>query len=179
MPPITADALDELRDRLDGGVCEPGSPEYDDTRTLFNAMIERRPALVTRCATPDDVIAALAFARDNGLDVTVRAGGHSVVGQSLLDDGLVIDLRPMNAIEVDADSRVARVGGGALWSEVDRATQEHGLATTGGTRLDDRRRRADARRRLRMAGAKARADGRQPALRRARDRRRAHRPRLR
>ena len=132
MPSITTDALDELRARLDGGVCEPGNPEYDDTCTLFNAMIERRPAIVTRCATPDDVVAALAFARDNGLEVAVRAGGHSVVGQSLLDDGLVIDVRPMNEIEVDPERRVARVGGGALWAEVDRATQDHGLATTGG-----------------------------------------------
>ena len=75
MPSITTDA--RRARAASTAACEPGSPEYDDTRTLFNAMIERRPALVTRCATPDDVVAALAFARDNGLDVAVRAGGHS------------------------------------------------------------------------------------------------------
>jgi FAD/FMN-containing dehydrogenase len=132
MPSITSNAVDELRFRLGGGLYEPGDPEYEDTCTLFNAMIERRPRLVARCAAPDDVVAALAFARDNELEVAVRSGGHSVAGLSLRDDALVLDVRAMNDIEVDAERRVARVGGGAAWSEVDAATQAHGLATTGG-----------------------------------------------
>ncbi|HEX2436597.1 MAG TPA: FAD-binding oxidoreductase [Solirubrobacterales bacterium] len=111
---------------------DPGSPEYDDACTLFNAMIERHPRHVARCESPDDVAEALAFARDNGLEVSVRAGGHSVAGLSLNDGGLVLDVRGINAIDVDPDGGVARVGGGATWSKVDRATQEHGLATTGG-----------------------------------------------
>jgi FAD/FMN-containing dehydrogenase len=124
--------LDELRFRLGGALYEPGTPEYAETSTLFNSMIERRPALVARCAAPDDVAAAVAFARERGLDIAVRAGGHSVAGLSLVDDGLVIDVRGMSDIGVDPERRVARVGAGVTWAELDRATQRHGLATTGG-----------------------------------------------
>ena len=111
---------------------EPGSAEYDEACTLFNSMIERRPAAVARCAHPQDVVGALGFAREHGLEVAVRAGGHSVAGLSLVDGGLVIDVRGMAGVEVDPDARVARVGAGATWADVDRATQPHGLATTGG-----------------------------------------------
>jgi FAD/FMN-containing dehydrogenase len=124
--------LDELRFRLGGAVYEPGTPEYADTCTLFNSMIDRRPALVVRCAAPDDVAAAVAFARERGLAIAVRAGGHSVAGLSLVDEGLVIDVRGMADITVDPERRVARVGAGATWADVDRATHRHGLATTGG-----------------------------------------------
>jgi FAD/FMN-containing dehydrogenase len=124
--------LDELRSRLDGAVYEPGTPEYAEACTLFNAMIQRHPALVARCAAPDDVVAAVAFARAGGLEIAVRAGGHSVAGLSLVDDGLVIDVRGMSDIVVDRERRVVRVGAGATWAELDRATQPHGLATTGG-----------------------------------------------
>jgi FAD/FMN-containing dehydrogenase len=127
-----ATATEELRLRLRGGLHEPGSPEYEDTCTLFNSMIEKRPRLVARCSTPDDVIAALAYAREQGMEIAVRAGGHSVAGHSLVDDGLVLDIRAMAGVEVDPERRVVRVGGGATWAAVDRATQEHGLATTGG-----------------------------------------------
>jgi FAD/FMN-containing dehydrogenase len=125
-------AAAELRFRLRGGLYEPGDPAYADACALFNAMVERRPRYVASCAAPDDVVAALAFARAHGLPVAVRAGGHSVTGASLCDDGVVLDLRPMADVEVDAQRRIARVGGGATWAAVDRATQEHGLATTGG-----------------------------------------------
>ena len=107
-------------------------PRYDEARTVFNAMIDKRPAVIAQCATPGDVRDALALARDEGYDVAVRAGGHSVAGVSVNDDGIVIDVRPMNEIEVDPTARRARVGAGATWSEFDRAAQEHGLATTGG-----------------------------------------------
>jgi FAD/FMN-containing dehydrogenase len=110
---------------------EPGTPAYDDACTLFNAMVDRRPRFVARCASPQDVADALAFARERGLDVSVRAGGHSVTGVCLCD-GVVIDVRGIDFVEVDPQRRVARVGGGATWAQVDRATQEHGLATTGG-----------------------------------------------
>src|SRR5215210_2851569 len=113
-------------------VHEPGSPAYEDACTLFNAMIERRPRYVAACASPADVVAALDFARELGLEVAVRAGGHSVAGLALNDGGLVIDVRPMHAIEVDTERRVAHVGGGATWAQLDRATGPHGLATTGG-----------------------------------------------
>ena len=111
---------------------EHGTPEYADTTTLNNAMIERRPALVARCASPADVAEAIALARERRLPLAVRAGGHSVAGHSLVDDGLVIDVRGMSAVDVDPGRRIARVGAGATWSQFDRATQPHGLATTGG-----------------------------------------------
>jgi hypothetical protein len=114
--------IEELRLRLRGGLHEPGEREYADACTLFNSMIERRPRLVARCAAVDDVIAALAFARDHGIEVTVRAGGHSVTGRSLCDGGLVLDVRGLAEIEVDPLRRVVRVGGGATWAAVDRAS---------------------------------------------------------
>src|SRR5690349_302400 len=110
---------------------EPGSSAYEDACVLFNAMIETRPRYVARCASPDDVAEALAFAAARGLDVSVRAGGHAVSGRALCE-GVVLDVRGMDSVEVDPATRVARIGGGATWAQVDRATQEHGLATTGG-----------------------------------------------
>ena len=95
-------------------------------------MIDRRPRYVAECLAVDDVVAALAFAREHDLPVAVRAGGHSVAGLSLCDDGVVLDVRGMADIDVDPDRRIARVGGGAIWADLDRATQVHGLATTGG-----------------------------------------------
>ncbi len=127
-----ASSADELRFRLHGGVHEPGSPAYEDCCTLFNTMIERRPRLVVEPLAVEDVIASLAFAREHALPVAVRAGGHSVAGLSLCDDGVVVDLRSMREIDVDPDRRIARVGGGAIWADLDRATIAHGLATTGG-----------------------------------------------
>ncbi|MDQ4103835.1 MAG: FAD-binding oxidoreductase [Actinomycetota bacterium] len=128
---LTASA-DELRFRLHGGLHEPGDACYEDSRTLFNTMISCRPRHVAECLAVDDVVAALAFARGHDLPVAVRAGGHSVAGLSLCDDGLVLDVRGMADIDVDVGRRIARVGGGARWAGLDRATQAHGLATTGG-----------------------------------------------
>ena len=125
-------AVDELRFRLQGGVHESGDESYEDTCTLFNTMIDRRPLLVAECIAVEDVVAALAFARARDLPIAVRAGGHSVAGLSLCDDGVVLDVRGMADIDVDADRRIARVGGGAIAADLDRATQAHGLATTGG-----------------------------------------------
>src|SRR5688500_10938641 len=110
---------------------EPGSPAYEDACVLFNSMITTRPRYVARCASPDDVAEALAFAAAQGLEVSVRAGGHAVSGRALCE-GVVLDVRGLDFVEVDPERRVARVGGGAMWSQLDRATQEHGLATTGG-----------------------------------------------
>ena len=115
-----------------GAQLRPGDDGYDEARSLFNGMIDRRPALIAQCAGPEDVAAALAEARREGMRVAVRAGGHSVAGMSLVDNGVVIDVRPMKDIEIDAERRVARVGAGVTWGELDAATQDHGLATTGG-----------------------------------------------
>ena len=125
-------ALYQLRHALRGHVYDPGEPEYEDACTLFNGMIETRPRHVARCSHPHQVSAALAFARVRDLRVAVRGGGHSVAGLSLVEDGLVIDVRGLRELVVDPERRVARVGGGLTWAEVDAATQEHGLAAVGG-----------------------------------------------
>ena len=131
-PTVDQGALDRLDSALRGRVLRPNTPDYDEARTLFNSMIDKRPALIAQCASPDDVTTALRFARDADLEIAVRGGGHSVAGVSLSDGGLVIDTRPMNAIDVDPDARTAVVGAGCTWAELDRATQAHGLATVGG-----------------------------------------------
>jgi len=111
---------------------EPADGEYDSERSLFNAMIDKHPALIARCATPEDVVTALDRARTDDLAIAVRSGGHSVAGMSTNDDGIVIDVRPMKGIQVDPAARTVRVAGGVTWGELDAATQEHGLAVTGG-----------------------------------------------
>lgn len=110
----------------------PDDARYDEARTVFNSMIDKRPAVIARCATPADVRESLDVASRQGHVVAVRAGGHSVAGVCLNDGGLVIDVRPMKSISVDEGARQVRVGAGVTWGELDRATQEHGLATTGG-----------------------------------------------
>jgi FAD/FMN-containing dehydrogenase len=110
----------------------PDDPLYDEARKVWNGAIDRRPALIARCRTAGDVAAALRLGREKDLPIAVRGGGHSIAGLSVNDGGLVVDLSPMRAIEVDARRRSARAGGGVLWGELDAATQEHGLATVGG-----------------------------------------------
>jgi FAD/FMN-containing dehydrogenase len=105
---------------------------YDTTRVVFNAMFDRRPALIARASNAADVVAALGFARSRGLPIAVRGGGHSVAGYSSIDDGVLIDLSAMKRIRVDSEARRAHVQAGATWGEIDRETQAFGLATTGG-----------------------------------------------
>ncbi|RZS38878.1 FAD/FMN-containing dehydrogenase [Herbihabitans rhizosphaerae] len=121
-----------LRDQLDGRVLTSGDVEYDEARGLFNGAIDIRPSMIAQCAHARDVRTALTFARDGGLPIAVRSGGHGVTGACLVEDGLVIDMRMLGAVTVDPVARTATVGGGALWTHVDRACQPHGLATTGG-----------------------------------------------
>jgi len=113
-------------------VIRSGDAVYDEARAVFNAGIDRRPAVIARCVTPADVAEALRVAREGGLAVAVRAGGHSVAGFSVNDGGLVIDVRPMTDIRVDREARTVTVGAGATWGQFDAATQQVGLATTGG-----------------------------------------------
>ena len=129
-------AIESLRTRLRGQVLGPGDDEYDAARQLWNGMIDRRPALIARCTSSDDVIACVNFARTNNVLVSVRGGDHGAPGNALCDGGLTIDLSPMRGVRVDPDARRAYVGGGARWRDVDRATQAFGLATTGGTNSD-------------------------------------------
>jgi FAD/FMN-containing dehydrogenase len=128
----TTSPLEVLSERFAGELIMPGDPGYDVSRRVFNAIVDRRPALIARCTTTADVAAGVRFARDTGLDVAVRCGGHSVTGLGVCDGGIVIDLGGLKTIEVDAAARRAKVGGGVLWGELDAATQQHGLHTPGG-----------------------------------------------
>ncbi|MFD7403064.1 FAD-binding oxidoreductase [Streptomyces sp. NPDC059866] len=125
-------ALDALRDDLDGDVFAPWDPGYDDVRAVFNAMIDRRPAVIAQCAHEADVVRAVRFGRDLDLNIAVRGGGHSVAGMGTNDSGLVVDLRRMHHVTVDPAAEAVRIGGGATMRDLDRATQPYGLATTGG-----------------------------------------------
>ncbi len=125
-------AVEPLRDGVRGEVIERGQPGYDTARTLYNAMIDKRPAVIVRCRDAGDVIAALGFARRERLAVAVRGGGHSIAGLASIDDGLVIDLSPMRGIRVDPHTRVATVQGGATLADLDHATHAFGLATPTG-----------------------------------------------
>src|SRR5690554_2774553 len=116
-------ALTELARKLRGQLITPKDPDYETARRVWNGMIDRRPALIARCAEAGDVAAAVAFARQHQLPIAVRGGGHSVAGHGTADGGLVIDLAPMKRLEVDPHTRRARVGAGCTWAEVDAATQ--------------------------------------------------------
>jgi FAD/FMN-containing dehydrogenase len=121
-----------LKGTLEGQVILPDDRGYDDARQVFNAMHDKRPALIARCASTADVVAAVNFARGNALEIAVRSGGHSVAGLSVCDGGILIDLAGLKKIEVDPKARTARAGGGVLWGEFDAATQQHALHTPGG-----------------------------------------------
>ena len=122
----------ELKGSARGEVILPEDGRYDDARKVYNAMIDKRPAVVVRCTGVADVIAAVNAARAAGLSVAIRGGGHSVPGFGTVDDGLVVDLSGMRNVEVDPAAGVARAGGGALWGDFDHATNAFGLSTTGG-----------------------------------------------
>jgi FAD/FMN-containing dehydrogenase len=115
-----------------GRLIGPSDADYEEARKVYNAMIDRRPALIARCADAGDVVSAVGFARDNDLLLAVRGGGHNGAGLGTCDDGVVIDLSLLKTVEVDPKARTVRVGGGCTWGEVDRATGEHGLATPSG-----------------------------------------------
>src|SRR6478736_6373923 len=120
-------SVEGLASAVKGRVVESGAPNYDEARALYNAMIDKRPAAIAYCADEADVAAALRYGVEHGLRIAVRGGGHNGGGLGSVDDGLVIDLSQMNAIEVDAEAKMARVGGGALLKDLLDATHEHGL----------------------------------------------------
>jgi FAD/FMN-containing dehydrogenase len=129
---LSDESLDALRRSLAGAVVGPGDAEYDSARRCFNALVDRRPAVIARCVGNGDVATAFDFARGHELQVAVRGGGHNPAGHCVLDAGLVIDLSHMRTVEVDADAQIARADGGATWLDFDSATQAVGLVTPGG-----------------------------------------------
>jgi len=129
---IDAERIEALRVGIQGDVRAPDDEGYDEARAVYNAMIDRRPELVVGCRDTADVIAAVRFASERGLDVAVRGGGHNVTGFGTVDGGLVIDLSPMHGIRVDPEAGTARAEGGCTWGDFDHATHAYGLATTGG-----------------------------------------------
>ncbi len=121
-----------LAERLAGDVITADHPDYDGARRVWNGMIDRRPAVIARAAHAEDVAIAVGFARESGLPLAVRGGGHNVAGTAVVDDGIVIDLSLMRAVRMDVSHRTIHVQGGATWADVDAVTQPFGLATTGG-----------------------------------------------
>jgi FAD/FMN-containing dehydrogenase len=128
MTNLNRDVVDQFKATLRGPVLEPGDPGYDSARAIWNAMIDKRPALIARCAGTADVMASVAFARSQKLALAVRAGGHNIAGNALCDDGLVIDLTGMRSVHVDPDAGVAYVEGGCTLADADHETQAFGLA---------------------------------------------------
>ncbi|MCA9560632.1 MAG: FAD-binding oxidoreductase [Myxococcales bacterium] len=123
---------EDIDQALRGPLIQPGDDDYDGARAIYNAMIDKRPGLIVRCADVADVITAVNYGREQGLDIAVRGGGHNGPGLALVDDGLVIDLSGLRGIRVDPGARTARVEPGCVWGDVDHATHPFGLATVSG-----------------------------------------------
>ena len=126
-------SIEDLKKQLRGAVITPEDAEYEQARRVWNAMIDRRPAAIVRCRSAVDVMAAVNFAREAGLQIAVRGGAHNIAGRATCDDGIVIDFAEMKGIRVDPVKRTVRAEPGLRWVEFDRETQAFGLATTGGT----------------------------------------------
>ena len=125
-------AIAEFKASLRGEVIAPSDSSYDAARSVYNAMIDRRPRLIARCADVADVMTAVKFGREQSLLVAIRGGGHNAGGLGVCDDGLVIDLSPMSYVHVDPRKKTVLVGAGALWRHVDHATHPFGLAVPSG-----------------------------------------------
>ena len=163
-------AREELA-QFDGTLIGPADAEYGEACNVFNAMI-RRPALIARCANPDDVVAAVGFARDHDLPLAIRGGGHNGAGLGTCDDGVVIDLSLMRDVEVDPEARTVRVGGGGTWGDVDRAIERARARDAQWDHLHDGGGWPHPGRRPRPSDPQMRACDRQPARSRRRSRKR-------
>jgi FAD/FMN-containing dehydrogenase len=161
---IGDEAVEEFRTKLRGNMILPGDDSYDEVRTVWNAMIDRKSALIVRCAGVSDVINSVNFARDNDLLLAVRGGGHSFAGNAVCDGGIVIDLSPMQGVHVDPVNQTARAEPGVRWINFDIETQAFGLATTGGTNSDTGIGGAHPGWRPRLVRRKVRPDGGQSAV---------------
>ncbi len=129
---VSSSEFETFRSSLAGEILLPADSGYDGARQIHNGMIDRRPAMIVRCKGRADVVAAVRYCGDNGLLLSVLCGGHSVAGFSVCEGGVMIDLTSMTQVDVDPSTRTANVAGGANWGDIDKATQAHGLATTGG-----------------------------------------------
>jgi FAD/FMN-containing dehydrogenase len=129
---LAPEAVQELRSRIRGTLVQPGDPHYDEARRIQNGLIDRRPAVIVRCSGSADVVETVNFARDRGVLLSIRGGGHNVAGNAMNDGGVVIDLSSMRGVRVDPSGRTVRAAGGATWGDVDRETQLFGLAVPGG-----------------------------------------------
>ncbi|MEO5616444.1 MAG: FAD-binding oxidoreductase [Candidatus Eisenbacteria bacterium] len=129
MTQLQATRIEELKGGLKGEILLPSDAGYDSARKIWNATIDKRPAMIVRCSNTSDVVRAVNFARDNGLLLAIRGGGHNIAGNALCDDGIVIDLSQMKAASVDPGARRVTIEGGATLADLDAATQAHGLAT--------------------------------------------------
>jgi FAD/FMN-containing dehydrogenase len=126
---LQSSRLEEFKHRFQGRILLPGDDAYENARKIWNATIDKHPALIARCAATADVVLAVTFARENGLPLAVRGGGHNIAGNAICDDGIVIDLSQMKAATVDPEARLATIEGGATLADLDAATQAYGLAT--------------------------------------------------
>ena len=129
---IDADRVDAFSVSISGTVLQPGEDHYEAARRVHNGLIDKRPALIARCHGAADVSAAVGLAREAGLEISIRGGGHNIAGRSVTDGGLMIDLAEMKGMYVDPEARTIRAQGGVIWSEFNRETAVHGLAVTGG-----------------------------------------------
>ena len=127
-----AERLEALSAKFSGTLVQPGDNGYEEARRVHNGLIDKRPAVIARCQSAADVARAIGFAREVGLEISIRGGGHNVAGRACTEGGLMIDLAEMRAVVVDSQRRTARAQGGANWDELNAATSEHGLAVTGG-----------------------------------------------
>src|SRR5215510_8702092 len=129
---ISEEIIENLKSKVKGQIVLPSDSSYDEVRQIWNAMIERRPALILRCAEAGDVPQAISFARENGLEISIRGAGHNIAGNALCDHGLMIDFSTMKNVRVDTEKKRAYVEPGATLADLDEATQAHGLATAVG-----------------------------------------------
>lgn len=132
MKTLTPDLIDQLRNNIKGRLVLPNDADYDEIRVIWNAMIDRRPAVFVQCAEAGDVPTAVSFANQNGLEISIRGAGHNIAGNSISDDGLVIDFSNMKNVRVDVGQKRAYVEPGATLGDFDKAVQAHGLATPTG-----------------------------------------------
>ena len=129
METLTSEAIEQLKGNVTGTVVLPADKTYDTVREIWNAMIDKRPAVIVQCRGADDVVQALAFGRRYGMDISIRGAGHNIAGNALCDNGIMIDLSTMKNVRVDAEQRRAVVEPGATLGDFDAAVQAHGLAT--------------------------------------------------